>query len=242
MHADDAYAQTVIDEAIMRSTRPDTADPDFEAEFRNTALHQVHLITLKTLFQQKNHCAAISILKQRSPIVINQDFHLSTTDDHLIPFIQGHFVDFILYLSAHLGLDAILPSLLVCDGHTWHLTLTFSNLFKQWPNTNTSLPFSTTGRMLYLGSRAQEELWLAFVPNTLLQQPNALPDMTPLATAAHGQSSMSTALSSDRAYMIVMFFASILSQMHFQDIHCNEDYPDPISYQSINNNTIHGIT
>ncbi|KAF8119387.1 hypothetical protein EV363DRAFT_1199073, partial [Boletus edulis] len=233
MHADDAYAQTIIDDAIMRSTLTDPADPDYEAEFGTTARQPLYLVTLKSHFEQNNHRAAINLLKNRSPIIVNHDFRLNTADDHLVPFIQGHFIDFILYLGARIGLDAVLPSPTVRHDHTWHLDITFSNLFKQWPNAGVaSLPLSTTGRMLYLGSRAQEELWLAFVPNTLLEQPDALPDMAPLPPA-HGQSPTSTSLSSDHAYMIVMFFASLLSHMHFQDIHCNEEYPDPISYNSI---------
>ncbi|KAG6370350.1 hypothetical protein JVT61DRAFT_12158 [Boletus reticuloceps] len=140
----------------------------------------------------KNYCAAVSILKQCSPIVINH--HLSTTDDHIIPCIQGHFVDFALYLGSRLSLDALFPSPLAQQDHTWHVNLTFSNLFKQWPKTHTSLPFSITGHMLYVGSRAQEEIWLAFIPNALLEQPDALPDMTLLA-AAHGQSFTSMSLS-----------------------------------------------
>ncbi|KAF8427113.1 hypothetical protein L210DRAFT_865517 [Boletus edulis BED1] len=236
MQADDAYAQTLIDEAILRSTRPDAADPDYEAEFRATAIQPVNLTTLKTWFEQKNHRAAINLLRQRSPIIINPNLCLSTTDDHVIPSIQGHFVDFVLYLGARLGLDAILPSSLVQHDHTWHINITFSNLFKQWPSTHSQLPFSTTGRMLYLGSRAQEEIWLAFVPNSLLEQPNAPPDMSLLTNAAGlgpASTSSSTSLSADHAYMIVMFFSYLLSEMHLQDIHCNERYPDPISYLSI---------
>ncbi|KAG6370410.1 hypothetical protein JVT61DRAFT_12131 [Boletus reticuloceps] len=249
MQADDAYAQTVIDKAILRSTRPDPADPDYEAEFRTAPLQPVYLITLKTWFEQKNHRAAINNLRQCSPIIINPDFCLSTTDDHIIPSIQGHFVDFVLYLGARLGLDAILPSTLVQHDHTWHVNLTFSNLFKQWPSTHSPLPFSTTGRMLYLGSRAQEQMWLAFVPNSLLEQPNAPPDMSPLTNAPAGlgpasgsTSSSSTALSADHAYMIVMFFSYLLSEMHFHDIHCNDRYPVPISYQSITRSHRHSVS
>ncbi|KAG6369784.1 hypothetical protein JVT61DRAFT_13548 [Boletus reticuloceps] len=109
MQADNAYAHTVIDEAIMCSTHLDPADADFEAEFRTAALQQVYLVMLKTFFKQKNYCATMSILKQHSLIVINQDFHLSTTDDHVIPSIQGHFVNFVLYLLALVS-DSMLPS------------------------------------------------------------------------------------------------------------------------------------
>ncbi|KAG6370351.1 hypothetical protein JVT61DRAFT_12159 [Boletus reticuloceps] len=38
MQVDDTYAQMVINEAIMCSTHPDAADPDFTVEFRNTVL------------------------------------------------------------------------------------------------------------------------------------------------------------------------------------------------------------
>jgi len=82
--------------------------------------------------------------------------------------------------------------------------------------------------MLYLGSRAQDDVWLAFVPNSLLDNdPHAPLDMTPVDGAS------STALSPDHAYMAVMFFASMFSALRFQDIDCNDDYPDPISFQAV---------
>ncbi|KAG9308132.1 hypothetical protein JVU11DRAFT_12486 [Chiua virens] len=218
----------------MRSTR--TNDPNIdrnhEAHFRTSPIHSLSLSTLKNLFLNQKHQAAINLLRSRSQLLVNHEFTLTLNSHDVVPSVRHHYIDFTLYLGARVGLDALLPSPRVLVDHTWHVNLTFSRLFKSWKESHLSLPFSTTGRMLCLGDRGQEEIWLAFVPSTLLDTPDALPDMTPLSITT-----TTSCLTPEHAYMAVMFFAFLLSEMHFQDVSYRLKYPHPISANAVRQST-----
>lgn len=93
-------------------------------------------------------------------------------------------------------------------------------MLKLWPDTQVSLPFLTTGRMMHLGTRGQKEIWIAFISTATLDQSNIPPDMTPIIDIPF------SALFTAHAYMVVMFFTYVVSQMYFQDIYCEEHYPN----------------
>ncbi|KAG8213179.1 hypothetical protein J3R82DRAFT_11601 [Butyriboletus roseoflavus] len=79
---------------------------------------------------------------------------------------SGHFLDYTLYLSSRLGLDAIISNKIT--NHQWQIDLTLSRMFKLWPNVKTPLPFFSTGHMIYIGTHAQEEIWLTMVPRSFI--------------------------------------------------------------------------
>ncbi|KAF8121160.1 hypothetical protein EV363DRAFT_1302449 [Boletus edulis] len=255
MLADDPYTQDVVEDAIMRSvqTRGVHQHLDFEQRFATTLPHSLSLATLAALYRDHRAQDAVRLLQYRSHLVIPNSLLLDTQDDHrVLATMDGHFIDYSLCLGSRLGLDALLPSLAVALDHTWHIQLSFSRLFKLWPNTTSKLPFSTTGRMLHIGTRQQEEIWLALVPNTVLEPPHHLDadadappdqhhhpdpvdirladDFTPLDAPT-------TALLTTHAYMITLFFAHVLSTIRFDDIHLANSYPDDLTKESVSRET-----
>lgn len=226
------------DDAIMRSVRTHRDNPDLvdiENDFLAKQVTDVTLTTLRQCYTQNSTLRAIRLLQQRRRLVINDEYLLHVQNERVVPSIQGHFIDYILCLGGRLGLDAVLPSSTVAVDHTWHADITFLKLFKLWPDTLTQLPFSTTGRMLYLGTRREEDIWIAFPPKSLLDDPNAPPEMAVLPSAP--ASSKSTALSTEHAHMLVLFFAHIFHQMRYQDIVCTQRYPEPVTRQSVRDST-----
>ncbi|KAG6369279.1 hypothetical protein JVT61DRAFT_15526 [Boletus reticuloceps] len=258
MLADDPYAQDVVEDAIMRSvqTRGVDLNLDFEQRFATTHPHSLSLATLASLYHHSRPQDALRLLQYRSRLVIPNSLLLDPEDNHrVLAAMDGHFIDYSLCLGSRLGLDALLPSLAIAHDHTWHIQLSFSRLFKLWPNTPSKLPFSTTGRMLHFGTRQQEDIWLAIVPNTVLEPPHHL-DAAAAAAAAPGDQhhhadrddlrladdftpldAPTTALVPTHAYMIVLFFAHVLSTMRFDDIHLANHYPEDLSKESVSRET-----
>ncbi|KAG6374588.1 hypothetical protein JVT61DRAFT_3944 [Boletus reticuloceps] len=240
----------------MRSiqTRGVDQNLDFEQRFTTTHAHSLSLATLASLYHDSRPQDAVRLLQYRSRLVIPNSLLLDPEDNHrILAAMDGHFIDYSLCLGSRLGLDALLPSLAIAHDHTWHIQLSFSRLFKLWPNTPSKLPFSTTGRMLHIGTCQQEEIWLALVPNTVLKPPHHLDadadaapghqhhdadrddlrltdDFTPLDTPT-------TALVPTHAYMIVLFFAHVLFTMCFDDIHLANHYPEDLTKESVSRET-----
>ncbi|KAF8432920.1 hypothetical protein L210DRAFT_3650025 [Boletus edulis BED1] len=258
MLADDPYTQDVVEDAIMRSvqTRGVHQNLDFEQRFATTHAHSLSLTTLASLYRSARAQDAVRLLQYRSRLVIPNSLLLDQEDnDRVLAAMDGHFIDYSLCLGSRLGLDALLPSLAIAHDHTWHIQLSFSRLFKLWPNTPSKLPFSTTGRMLHIGTRQQEDIWLALVPNTVLEPPHHLDldaDPAPPGDQHHDADrhadlrladdftpldAPTTALVPTHAYMIVLFFAHVLSTMRFDDIHLTNQYPEDLTKESVSRET-----
>ncbi|KAG6373978.1 hypothetical protein JVT61DRAFT_4606 [Boletus reticuloceps] len=232
MLVDDPYDQNIIKDAIMRSvqTRGIDQNLDFEQQFTTTHAHSLSLATLASLHRDSCAQDAVRLLQYRSRLIIPNSLLLDPEDNHrVLAAMDGHFIDYFLCLGSRLGLNALLPSLAIAHDHTWHIQLSFSKLFKLWPNTPSKLPFSTTGRMLHIGTRQQEEIWLTLVPNSVLEPPHHL---DAAATAAPGDQhhdadhddlrpaddftpldAPTTALVPTHTYIMVLFFAHVLSTM-----------------------------
>lgn len=215
--ADDPVAQSDVLTSIQRDTR---SQKRYTEQFFLLPRTPIPLSTHRTNYVATNSRSAINVLKGRSIVSIDADYKVDTTQDNVLMRFEEDFLDHILYLGNRIGIDAALPHSTIGHDHTWHVAITFSKMFKLWPDSKTALPFSTTGRMMYVGTRGQEELWLSFVPRSLVEQPNSQQDMVALRDP-------STALTAPHAYMAVMFFSFCLSQMHFHDVYCAQRYPEP---------------
>jgi len=221
--ADDPVQQSEVLTAIQRDTRPQRRHTE---QFYLMPRTPIYLSTHRANYVNNNSRSAINLLKHRSTLVIDQDYKIDASQDNVLIRFDEDFLDHILYLGNRIGIDATLPNSAVLADHAWHIDLTFSKMFKLWPDSKISLPFSTTGRMIYIGTRSQEEIWLSFVPRSLVNTPNLQPDMTVLRAP-------STSLTAPHAYIAVMFFAHCLSAMNFHDIYCADHYPDPPTRESV---------
>ncbi|KAG6369300.1 hypothetical protein JVT61DRAFT_15482 [Boletus reticuloceps] len=233
MLAEDPYHQDIVDDTIMRSVQTHGPDHhlDFEQHFTTTHSYSLSLATLTSLYRRSRPQDALHLLQSRSRLVIPNSLLLDQNDnDRILTAMDGHFIDYSLCLGARLGLDTLLPSLAITHNHTWHIQLSFSRLFKLWPNTPSKLPFSTTGRMIHISTRHQEEIWLALVPNTVLEPPHHLDDDPAAPGPGHQHhdpdhddlrltedftplDAPTTALLPSHAYMLILFFTHILSTM-----------------------------
>ncbi|KIJ57541.1 hypothetical protein HYDPIDRAFT_171645, partial [Hydnomerulius pinastri MD-312] len=177
-HVDDSIPQHEVLAAIQRETH---SDRDYAAAFNSMPTRARRLSSFKNYAEQGRAGHAIALLRDRSRIIVDEEYLLHRHDANVIPHVKEHFIDFVLYMGNRIGLDALLPPLQVLVNHIFHVTWTFAQRNKLWPDSvGVNLSFSTTGRMIYLGRRFQEEFWIAFPPRGLLEDVDELPDMAPL--------------------------------------------------------------
>ncbi|KAH0826434.1 hypothetical protein J3R83DRAFT_5416 [Lanmaoa asiatica] len=146
--------------------------------------------------------------------------------------VGPHYLNYTMYVSACLGLDALLPNIGL--DHTWQLQLNFSMIQCLWPDSKaTHLLFDNSGHMMYIGRRLQEYAWIAMVPNEWL-----VPDHPINATGAWPHLNAPTsAMTTKHALMLVMFMAHAFSTLRFQDFSCRVMYPEPLTCQKVNSVT-----
>lgn len=162
--------------------------------------------------------------------MVDQKFLLAKESPTIVPLVRRHYLDFLLYMGSRPGLDVFLPRRDVIVAHTWYVNWSLSQRFRLWPETLADLPFDPKGRMVNVGTRFQEDLWVAFVPRSLIDDPDA--DLGP-----HSLRSPTTALSPEHQNMFIMFCAYVFSSLMIQDIHCNNKYPDPLTTEAVARST-----
>lgn len=143
-----------------------------------------------------------------------------------------HYLDFVLYIGDGLGLDAVLPN--TVTDHNWTLSVDLSKTQALWPDGKpTQLPYDTKGRMLHIGKRLDEYVWLSMVPNEWL-----VPDHPLNATGAWPRLDAPTsAMATKHALMLVMFIAEAFSTLRLRDFSCREKYPEPLTRAKVNSVT-----
>lgn len=231
LSANDAPHQHEVEAAVY--DHADLDRNDHLARFYNAPLLPLSFTALRRLWSNKNAKGAIRLLSTRHRLQIDDHLTVDSTHDDVAPIVGPHFLDFVMYVGDRRGLDAVLPNDRV--DHTWRLNLTFSGIYKLWPDSkSTRLPFDHHGRMMFIGSRMEEHVWISMVPNEWL-----IPDHPFNATGIWPKlaASPTSAMSTKHAHMMVMFFSRMFHDMLLTDFSCREDYPEVLTRRNVNDAT-----
>jgi hypothetical protein len=208
------------------------ANRDYMTKFNTTHPRSVTLSKLRTMYHNQDSLGAMKLLSGRHRLIIDDDHIVPMDGPNVVPRVGPHYIDHTLYVGSRQGLDAGLPKILA--DHNWQVILDLANVHRLWPDSNVAgLPFNPMGRMVYIGTRLQEQLWVALVPRTFFE-PNHLDN----ARATHPTlNEPTTALSQPHSLMFIMFIAYALGRMRLQDIHCSVQYPVPLTRAAVKRST-----
>ena len=209
----DAPNQQIVESVIYDHSKEQPVD--HAALFHVERVKIVRFDMLRKLWVDGNAKGAMRLLSRQHQLDIGQQHRLDVDDPDMSIGVGPHYLDFVMYVGDRLGLDAVLPN--IAMDHTWRLSLNFSTIQKLWPDGRaTRLPFNTRGRMMYVGRRMEEHVWLSMVPNEWL-----IPDHKLNATGAWPQLNAPTsAMASKHVLMLVMFMAHVFSTLQVRDFSC----------------------
>jgi hypothetical protein len=195
---------------------PNPAD-QFRRQFEAMEIKRIKLSDLRRRYDEKLSTYAINCLRDRTQIVLDNDSIYPVDSPEIVLQCQDHFLDFFMVVSSTVGLDAVLPNKPV--DHTWAFTMDLTQHFRQWRTNYGRLGFDSAGRMLYVGKRLQEDVWialapLAFVQNTLAEEPAGI------------QTGPSSCLTPIHFRSLAMFLNCCLKEMAYSDLTMNKEYPD----------------
>lgn len=202
---------------------------DYAFRFHNATVKPTKLTKFKAIWEQNDNRAAMAFLRTRRTPIVDEEFIVDTDSPNVTPWLGPHFYDFGLLIGDRAGLDAVLPRSRV--DHTWFATLNFNLGHTLWPKADMEyLEFNPHGRMMKIGTRLQENIWLGVLHRTFTQHDHRdnRRGRYPILDAT------TTALKPTHRLMITMFFAWALSSMNYADIHCNPSYPEPLTRATVN--------
>ncbi|KIK22156.1 hypothetical protein PISMIDRAFT_11857 [Pisolithus microcarpus 441] len=201
---------------------------DHVDKFKASAVKGIRLSTLRYMHENKRAMAAIGLLKRRHWLEVDGEYVVDVHGANMVARVAPHYLDFVLYVGSRRGLDAALPNADV--DHTWSAKLKLNLGHRQWPESRQgALGFDPKGRMMYVGNRLEEQLWIAMLPNEYLEggEWGRVVEME----------GTTRAVSTQHRYMLMMFLAYVLDEMRHEDIACITPYPEPLTLESIKEST-----
>lgn len=218
LEAEDGVPQEEVNNVIAhkRTERGTLID-----EFYGNPPTPLKLSMLQNQYEQGKEHLAMLRLKRRHKVEVDGTFLHNIEDPDLAWGATDHYLDFILLVSSKQGLHALLPRSV--SDHSYTFVLDVHQPHRLWRVRHAELGFNPTGRMLYLGTYFQEEIWLAMVPRSFTDEDsNEDPDMTPLC-------GRTTSLSERHYCMLIAFLATQLQLDGFKDIVVRDRYPRPLT-------------
>ncbi|KAG2063879.1 hypothetical protein BDR04DRAFT_1163227 [Suillus decipiens] len=228
--AGDGHIQEDVRTALYQQQAE--SDLDYVANFNTTPPRTVSLTKMRTMYRNKDSLGAMSMLSGRYRLAIGNEHTVPKDGPNVVPRVGPHYIDHTLYVGNRRGLDAAIPK--IRADHNWQVIIDLANTHRLWPDSNVAcLPFNPIGRMVYIGTRLQEQLWLALVPTTFFEpnHPDNARETYPTLNAP------STALTQRHALMIIMFIAYAFAEMRLQDFHCRVRYPVPLTRATVKEST-----
>jgi hypothetical protein len=201
---------------LLRHLNLEGSNQRFEDEFETMPVNKIPLSFLKRQYENKYTHRAISSMSERHQVQLD-DRSVYPQDSPSITFrCTDHHLDFLMAVSSGMGLDAILPN--AWPDLNWVFCLDLTQPIRSWRTNYGKLGFDSGGRMLYIGKRGREDVWLAFAPlpwilDTLTEDPAGLQ-----TGASH--------LESLRYRRFAAFIGQALNDMAYTDVTATVPYPD----------------
>ncbi|KAG9308204.1 hypothetical protein JVU11DRAFT_12216 [Chiua virens] len=230
MQADDAYSQDELHDVLYASS--EGGADDYLMRYRKVPIKRTKLSTLRHLMETDDRKQAVSLLQRRRTIELDDEYLLDLDDSNVTPRVGPHYIDFTLYVGDQIGLSPVLPRRE--NDPTWSMRFSLNHTAELWPTADAChLPFHTAGRMLKIGTRLQENIWLAMVPTTYMER-----DHWDNVSGKYPRLGATTsALKPTHVLMVTTFFAFVLNEMRFCDIHYEVKYPEPLTREAVNQST-----
>ncbi len=205
-------------------------------KFLASPVSELRLSYLGRLFQngQASHFRAMQLLTKRRTLHVDDEFIVPSNHPNLCFHIREHYLDHALVLGNRIGLDVILPN--ERSNHAWTASLSFANTRQLWPESEGKhLPFSPDGRMMFIGNRGQEQVWIAMAPVEMIDGDDSI-DLREVASTLQPTSALKT----EHQCHLMIFFGYLFAKMNLDDFafpgeyaDLEERYPHPCTHAAV---------
>lgn len=223
LEADDPVTQEELLRAIFQANVIPEAERDSFERLKPVSLR---LSRLRDAFKKKQYMQAIQFLDSRTKIKVDSDLQVDPEDDLLLWSLRDHRLDYLLTVSSSIGLWAATPR--TGSDHNFTFNMDFHQPYRNFKGKYGKLGFDPKGRMLYIGTSKNDEVWLAMAPWTFLD--GMADDIAP------GHVTGDTRMSGPHYRMIVMFFAYVLASLEDRPFTCDDPYGPSLSNSDVNIN------
>lgn len=211
LEVDDGYSQ----DDVLRDLFQGGIVPEKERDhFESLPVQAIQLSHLKDIYMKKQTSKAIHLLNIRSKIKIDRDMQILSDDKNIFWGLREHRLDYLLTVSAEIGLWAATTNLTV--DHNYVLSIDLNKPYRDFRGKYGKLGFDPKGRFLFLGKSRNDDMWLAMAPWSFFE------DSGEQIPAGHVTGD--TQLTTKHYRMTIMFIAHLLSHLHDRGFTCTDTY------------------
>ncbi len=199
-HPHDGISDQEIVEAMLRTQMGNEGDEEYNRLKKVT----ISLSTLKTIYNTKSITRALSILRNQTTILIDDDSTINIqTSDRVLWQFNVNRMDFFMTVSSTVGLWAAIPNRQTVRNYAFNLILNRPN--KKFKFKHGKLGFNPKGSILFIGKSGNEDVWVGMCPNDVFSG-------TSTDSEIEGGAKIDTRMSSSHYKILVIFFAFCLSK------------------------------
>ena len=226
LDSEDGVNHAEVEQVIALERR---SCPELIQGFHEQAPTRVKLTTLRRDFEKGRKMTSIQRLRTRQAVLIDDELVYNKNDGALAWSAREHYLDYYLLVPARRGLQVLLPTSQGDPSYVFKLDL--HKRQKQWKARHADLEFDPTGRMLYIGTYTQEEIWLVMVPRAFVEEYAMEDNGDVLERHREIQriEGSNTNLSDENYTIMVVYIAHQLKRQGYRDIYLREDFPTGIT-------------
>ena len=215
--AEDPVAQDVV----LRTMISYYDEKKTERDFLRSPVTRTKLSQLKEIYERGNRTEQINLLRRRRQVEIDAQYIKQGTDNMVAYNTKSGAVDYLLCIPRKAGLSALLPNSDVDIARVWKMTARGRQ--RRFKAKHARLGFDAAECMLYVGTLANEDVWVAFPPREFFDEgAEALGDQ-----AVGMDSDVDSRMSSGRCRQVLVFFAYLFAQQYVEDITVSEPHTWP---------------
>lgn len=181
--------------------------------YESLPLRTVNLSDLERNYTKQRTSAACSMLSHRTRILIDPHLMVQPAEDQLVWSSERSAIDFMLCVGDRIGFDAVIP---METNRLWTVCISLRSPYRDFKCKYGCLGFDPAGRMLHLGQRDGEDIWLGMLPQSFL---DGYDEDLPAA-----YSSGDTRMTARHYRQIVMVIALVLHRMQRRAFYCHNIY------------------
>jgi hypothetical protein len=159
---DDTVPQADVLTEISRGT----VDTSTFADFHAMRVHPLKLSKLRTFYERRDK-NVLSLLAKRHEIKVDDEFRLKMGSGKIFMETKESMIDYHLTVASCVGFSPLLPNAL--SDHTFEFRMDLKKQIREFKGKHAMLGFDPAGRMLFIGTRDNEDVFLAMAPNEFLQ-------------------------------------------------------------------------
>ncbi|KAI0258467.1 hypothetical protein BC834DRAFT_975126 [Gloeopeniophorella convolvens] len=203
-----------------------------QEEYESLARTTYYLSQLEIMCNRSDASGARRMLAKKVKLRVDQRYMPALGTPQTASGIDGHFLDFVMYVPNERGCRAILP---IQPEARWTFFLKLKDTTRAFKNKHGTVGFPLEGRVMFVGTSGTIlNVLLLLAPPSFFEPPPLDAEEQRRPRQLEKGSTVPTL--HDRL-VVLAFLSHALSEIHFSDIYCDETYPDISSMRTLGDST-----